>query len=161
MKRLLAALVGVTALTGCVGHTTASTPTRPAVPVPQPDSTPASSSPAAAFLLPESPQADAELLYSRQGHGSAVIVPQLGSGKVYTVRFLCVGEGAPVLRSVGGGMIMRTDGCMANEVFGASFTRTSKLDPSKLTLSVAPGVAWALEVWAGKYVTPPAVTPSA
>ena len=49
---------------------------------------------------------------------------------------------------------------MANEVFGATFTRSKRHDPTTLKLTVPPGVRWAVQVWAGKYVAQTAPTPS-
>ncbi|HEY5032334.1 MAG TPA: hypothetical protein VIJ54_07675 [Actinomycetes bacterium] len=69
------------------------------------------------------------------------------------MRFTCIGHTkAPSLRSVGGGMIMSTGGCLAGEIFGATFTRSARLDPTKITLTVDPGTVWQIQVWDGKYI---------
>ena len=101
----------------------------------------------------------ATLVYSRQGLGPVTISPTVApSVKIVTVRFTCVGKGVTSIRSVGGGLIMRTNGCLAGEVFGSTFTRSVRLDPARLTLTIDPGAHWLLQVWAGKFVLPPAPT---
>jgi len=69
------------------------------------------------------------------------------------VRFTCVGPSKVTsIKSVGGGTIMRTGGCTRGVIYGASFTRTTRLDPSRITLTVDPGTIWQIQAWQGKYI---------
>ena len=143
LVRRLAIVVGVLVLGGCTAQAQQPTPAASARSDPPTE------------VVPQT----ATLIYSRQGVGPATISPTVGpSVKIVTVRFTCVGKGVTSIRSVGGGLIMRTDGCLAGEVFGSSFTRSARLDPSRLTVTVDPSDQWQLQVWSGKFVVPPAPT---
>lgn len=101
------------ALAGCTGQSS---------PTPR-SSTPTATSPSGSTAPSPSPPADAQanatLVYSTQGKGSIVLTPKVSS-KVVSVRFTCIGGSkSPSIKSVGGGTILRTSGCLAGEIFGA------------------------------------------
>ena len=142
----LALLAGATA--ACSGP-----PAEAPTPVPSITASPSGASPTEKPpALPDETQESATLVYSNEGSGPAVLTPAV-KGKVISVRFTCIGHTkAPSLKSVGGGTIMSTGGCLAGEIFGATFTRSGRLDPTKITLTVDPGTVWQIQVWDGKYI---------
>jgi len=146
IKKVIIVASAALALAGC---TSGSSP-NPSVGNLPPSPPAVSTSPSPSFG--SETQEGAKLIYSDQGHGPTVLT--LGvTTSVVSVRFTCVGTSkATSIKSVGGGTIMRTSGCLAGEIFGATFTRSAKLDPSKITLTVDPGTYWQIQVWSGKYI---------
>jgi hypothetical protein len=149
---MLPRLLGLVLLTGIVAACTSSPAAGPS-PVPSTRmSRPEASSTTKPPALSNETQESAILVYSSQGSGPAVLTPG-AKGNVISVRFTCIGHTkAPSLKSVGGGTIMSTGGCLAGEIFGATFTRSARLNPAKITLTVDPGTVWQIQVWQGKYV---------
>lgn len=153
-KALIIVAVAGLAMAGCTGGQapTATPSTTSSTAAPSTTAPPPPVSVAPSPSLPGDAQTTATLVYSSQGKGSIVLTPKVTS-QVVSVRFTCVGTSkSPSIKSVGGGTILRTSGCLAGEIFGATFTRSTRLNPSKITLTVDPDTYWQIQVWAGKYV---------
>jgi hypothetical protein len=140
MRRLLAAAVAALALAGC--STAANPPHHTTSPKPSP-------SPSVSVV-------PAMWGYRHQGVGPAVLATGFPAAhRTFTVRLTCVGKGPTQVRSTAGGLILGTGGCAYGVVYEAYGPRTAKRNPASIQIKVEPGVHWAVEVWAGKYVTPP------
>ena len=141
ITRLVASVVIVVAVAGCSG--TGSLPTR--------TSATASASRPVASTPPAGTKPRADLLLSKEGVGPTILIPHRLSGKVYTLRLTCLGVGKTELRSVGGGLLIGTDGCHDHVVYSSEFAWTKRHDPTRIVLSAPREVRWAIQLWAGTY----------
>ncbi len=154
---MAACALACTALAACTGQPPAPGPAAAG----SPSSRPAAGTPTGSPGPPAQVPQTATLVYSRAGTGPALLTPVV-AGQVVSVRFTCTGASkATSLRSGGGGLIMRTNGCLLGEIFGASFRRSARLDPSRITVTVDPGTRWEIQLWQGRYVEHASATPTA
>ena len=90
------------------------------------------------------------LLIRSTGVGSQTIILQSAPrpGSKLTVRMTCVGPGKTRISDHTGGLIMATGGCARGAIYSSAWTSTTH-DGRTITVTVAVGARWAVDVWLG------------